>query len=131
MKESYSVIIEFRYQAHTAKQFVHHPPKYPGNLSNSVIIIVLNACKRLPKVFLKKPRIEPTTPGLQGRALIHYTTAAVCLGPRVGSLCASVCVCFVVACWGRGGGLASWPSFVVSNCEFVTFPLVSWVRCGT
>ena len=22
-------------------------------------------------------------------------------------------------------------SFVVSNCEFVTFPLVSWVRCGT
>ena len=25
----------------------------------------------------------------------------------------------------------SWLSFVVSNCEFVTFPLVSWVRCGT
>ena len=22
-------------------------------------------------------------------------------------------------------------SFVMSNCEFVTFPLVSWVRCGT
>ena len=22
-------------------------------------------------------------------------------------------------------------SFVVSNCEFVTFPLVSWVGCGT
>ena len=30
------------------------------------------------------------------------------------SLCASVYMCFVV-----------------SNCEFVTFPLVSWVRCGT
>ena len=30
-----------------------------------------------------------------------------------------------------GKGLKSWPSFVVSNCEFVTFPLVSWVRCGT
>ena len=28
-------------------------------------------------------------------------------------------------------GLTSWLSFVVSNCEFVTFPLVSWVRCGT
>ena len=26
------------------------------------------------------------------------------------SLCASVCVCFVVTCWG--GGLASWLSFV-------------------
>ena len=25
----------------------------------------------------------------------------------------------------------SWLSFVVSNCEFVTFPLVSWVGCGT
>ena len=47
-------------------------------------------------------------------------------------LCASVCVCLVVACWGGGGGgLASWLSFVVSGCEFVTFPLVLWVRCGT
>ena len=27
--------------------------------------------------------------------------------------------------------LTSWLSFVMSNCEFVTFPLVSWVRCGT
>ena len=43
-------------------------------------------------------------------------------------LCESVYMCFVVACWE---GLTSWLSFVVSNCEFVTFPLVSWVRCGT
>ena len=28
-------------------------------------------------------------------------------------------------------GLTSWLSFVVSNCEIVTFPLVSWVRYGT
>ena len=27
-------------------------------------------------------------------------------------------------------GLTSWLSFVMSNCEVVTFPLVSWVRCG-
>ena len=27
-------------------------------------------------------------------------------------------------------GLTSWLSFVMSNCEIVTFPLVSWVRCG-
>ena len=27
--------------------------------------------------------------------------------------------------------MTSWHSFVVSNCELVTFPLVSWVRCGT
>ena len=30
-----------------------------------------------------------------------------------------------------GKGLTSWLSFVVSYCEFVTFSLVSWVRCGT
>ena len=29
-----------------------------------------------------------------------------------------------------GKGLTSWLSFVMSNCEVVTFPLVSWVRCG-
>ena len=27
-------------------------------------------------------------------------------------------------------GLTSWLSFVMYNCEVVTFPLVSWVRCG-
>ena len=41
LKESYSVIIEFRDLAHTAKQFVRHPPQYPENLSNSVNIILL------------------------------------------------------------------------------------------
>ena len=41
-------------------------------------------------------------------------------------------VCFICALWSPAGkGLTSWLSFVVSNCEFVTFPLVSWVRCGT
>ena len=45
------------------------------------------------------------------------------------SLCTSVFIC---ALWSPAGkGLTSWLSFVVSNCEFVTFPLVSWVRCGT
>ena len=43
-------------------------------------------------------------------------------------LCASV----LSALWSPAGkGLTSWFSFVVSNCEFVTFPLVSWARCGT
>ena len=39
---------------------------------------------------------------------------------------------FICALWSPAGkGLTFWLSFVVSNCEFVTFPLVSWVRCGT
>ena len=38
---------------------------------------------------------------------------------------------FVDALWSPAGkGLTSWLSFVVSNCDVVTFPLVSWVRCG-
>ena len=44
------------------------------------------------------------------------------------SLCASVYMCFVVTCWERADLLA-----LVCGvyCEFVTFPLVSCVRCGT
>ena len=44
------------------------------------------------------------------------------------SLCASVYMCFVVTCWERADLLV-----LVCGvyCEFVTFPLVSWVRCGT
>ena len=42
--------------------------------------------------------------------------------------CASVYCCIVTS---AGKGLTSWLSFVKSNCESVTFPLVSWVRCGT
>ena len=34
---------------------------------------------------------------------------------------------FISALWSPAGkGLTSWLSFVVYNCEFVTFPLVSW-----
>ena len=44
------------------------------------------------------------------------------------SLCASVYMCFVVTCWERADLLA-----LVCGvyCQFVTFPLVSWVKCGT
>ena len=39
---------------------------------------------------------------------------------------------FIDALWSPAGkGLTSWLSFVMSNCEFVTFPLISWVRYGT
>ena len=43
------------------------------------------------------------------------------------SLCASGYMCFVVTCWERADLLA-----LVCDvyCELVTFPLVSWVRCG-
>ena len=37
-------------------------------------------------------------------------------------------VCLYVPC---GHGLTFWLSFMVSSCEFVTFPLVPCVRCRT
>ena len=44
-------------------------------------------------------------------------------------LCARLFIC---ALWSPAEkGLTSWLSSLVYNCEFVTFPLVSWVRCGT
>ena len=44
---------------------------------------------------------------------------------------AFVRVCLLMHCGHvLGKGLASLLSFVMSNCEDVTFPLVSWVRCG-
>ena len=50
-----------------------------------------------------------------------------------------LCLCarlFVCALWspagGGGGGEAGLFALVCGvYCEFVTFPLVSWVRCGT
>ena len=46
-----------------------------------------------------------------------------------------LCLCarlFICTLWSPAGKeLTYWLSFVVSNCEFVTFQLISWVRCGT
>ena len=54
-----------------------------------------------------------------------YVFPVLCL------LCLCVCL-FICALWSPAEkGLASGLSFVVSYCEFVSFPLVSWVRCGT
>ena len=52
------------------------------------------------------------------------------------SVLSLLCICMlsVYICALRspaGKGLTSWLLFVVSICEFVTFPLVYWVRCGT
>ena len=46
-------------------------------------------------------------------------------------LCFHACL-FVDALWSPAGkGLSSWLSFVMSNCDFVNFTLVSRVSCGT
>ena len=42
-------------------------------------------------------------------------------------LCASVYMCLVVTCWESADLL----TLVCGVCEFVTFPLISWVGCDT
>ena len=45
-------------------------------------------------------------------------------------LCFLACL-FIDALWSSAEkGLTSWLLFVMSNCEVITFPLLSWVRCG-
>ena len=63
----------------------------------------------------------------------HDSSKAVLLLWIFTSVCyAFVRVCFFDGLWSPAGkGLTSWLSFVMSNSEFVTFPLISWVRCGT
>ena len=65
----------------------------------------------------------------------HFKAVLVLWIIHVISVLFLLCFCvhlFIDALWSSAGkGLTSWLSFVMSNCEFVTFPLVSWVRCGT
>ena len=46
-----------------------------------------------------------------------------------------LCLCarlFICPLWSPAGKeLTFWLAFVVSNCEILTFLLVSWVRCVT
>ena len=45
-------------------------------------------------------------------------------------LCFRACL-FIGALWSSAPkGLTSWLSFVMSDFEVATFPLVSWVGCG-
>ena len=59
--------------------------------------------------------------------------------PRRCFFCGSLMLflsCFVMlsctsVCWCPAGkGLTYWLSFMMSNCDVVTFPLAFWVRCG-
>ena len=44
-------------------------------------------------------------------------------------LCVRLFICALLS--PAANGLTSCLSFVVSYCEFISFRLVSWVRCGT
>ena len=57
------------------------------------------------------------------KGILHYILRYISLYFRA--------LLFIDALWSPAEkGLTSWLSFVMSNCDVVTFPLVSWVRCG-
>ena len=64
--------------------------------------------------------------GFQGGAsfadhLCYFCFVLICFHARL----------FINVLWSPAGKeLTSWLSFVMSNCEVITFPLESWVRCG-
>ena len=82
---------------------------------------------RVPRLTRLSPKVKYFTDRSKAVLLlwIFYVSSVLCL----------LCLCtrlFICALWSHAGkGPTSWLSFVVSYCEFVTFPLVSWVRCGT
>ena len=71
--------------------------------------------------------VKPSSKIFQGGTSFVDLLCIFCL-VFVMPLCASVYMCLVVTFWERAAPLAS---FVVSYCEFDSFPLVSWVKCGT
>ena len=53
--------------------------------------------------------------------MLYYCLVLLCFHARL----------FVDTLWSSAGkGLTYWLSFVMSTCDVVTFPLVSWVRYG-
>ena len=95
----------------------------------TVMISVVSRCTLyLNKIlFTLSPPIKYFTDRSKAVLLlwIFYLFSVLCL------LCLFARL-FICVWWSSAGkGLTYWLSFVVSNCKFVNFPLVSWGRCGT
>ena len=88
-------------------------------------------------VFFMHARHCSPTCQLLHKSLAEYCVIVMYLPAKwnlmIRSAVYRICSChFICALWSPAGkGLTSWLSFVVSNCEFVTFPLVSWVGSST
>ena len=89
------------------------------------LILPYSSNRELDYVTLACPPVNYFTD--RSKAVLHlwifYDFSVLCL----------LCLCarlFIGALWSPAGKeLTSWLLFMVSSCEFVTFPLVSLVRC--
>ena len=64
------------YPLHLFCGFPGYKPVPPGWFKIACWFYVGNTQRLTESGFMEKPGIEPATPGLQGIALIHYTTGA-------------------------------------------------------
>ena len=98
---------------------------------STAMIIVIKLTELIEKTFNREGSLSPPVKYFTDRSkavLLLWIFYVFVLSCVCYVLCASVYMCFVVTCWERADLLA-----LVCGvfCEFVTFPLVSWVRCGT
>ena len=100
----------------------------PDGIARKLAIKILSSdILRTPYIYSLIKALKMFYSPFQGGTFLWslYVVFVLCL------LClyARLLIC---ALWSPAGkGLTSRLSFVVSDCEFVAFPLVSWVRCGT
>ena len=98
---------------------------YPGVIGCTLDMYATNEWNeiayRLAKMLHNKPQICQGGTSFVDLLCFCSVLCLLCLCARL----------FICALWSPAEkGLASWLSFVVSNREFETFPLVSWVGCG-
>ena len=101
---------------------IYHRKKQTENIPRSCRYLLLKTLFHFISQCTSVPYLESG-----GTSFVELLCFLFCLVFAM-SLCASVYMCFVVTCWEKADLLA-----LVCGvcCEFVTFPLVSWVRCGT
>ena len=118
--------------------------KNSTNMSKFRVFKTLNSCSRRVTNLISRKCIFPFHPN---KMLQIRSNQSMLYGARFMNsmhwlvlLCFFFVLCLLCLCarlfncalWSPAGkGLTSWLSFVVSYCEFATFPLVSWVGCGT
>ena len=116
------------------------PEEWKINIFN-IIASCLSFYSRITHILPPKPKssFRHLKRGIQDFHINCVLVPADKAANNVGHICFSVlcllCLCahlFIYALWSPARKrLTSWLSFVVFNCQFVTFPLISWVRCGT
>ena len=99
-----------------------------GKIVVCAFIHIHTFCMRAAKSLGRQSR-----PSLHCLTLLYVSTNLSCACYNYFLILHTTCErLFICSLWSPARNrLCSWLSFVVSSCEFITYPLASWVRCGT